>query len=155
MVALFRGDLVQTRKLSLKSTAARNLSESTIHISKLTEALWIQDTRTPTARRNAMLDLFGTYCDAVSAILILRTFRRGAGTTPHRYQLVEIPASMLHSVQQATLQDFERDAPVIDCQVNGQPVAQIAVDRSDAKITLRKIQISACTVHAEWNQITP
>ena len=42
------------RKLSLKSTAAKKLSENTLHISKLTEAAWIQDTRTPGARQNAM-----------------------------------------------------------------------------------------------------
>ena len=29
-------------------------------------------------------------------------------------------------------------------------VAVVAVDRSDAKITVRKILLSACIVHAEW-----
>ena len=28
--------------------------------------------------------------------------------------------------------------------------AQVAIDRSDAKFTIRRIQLSACTVHAEW-----
>ena len=34
------------RRLSLKSTAAKNLSTTALHISKLTEAAWIQDART-------------------------------------------------------------------------------------------------------------
>lgn len=143
----------ETRKLSLKSTAARRLSESTIHISKLTEAAWIQDTRTPSGRRDAMLALFREYREAVDAILMLRAFRRSVDVPPHRYQLVEIPGLLFDSIQDASLRDFERDAPVIECRVGEQTVAHVAVDRSDAKITVRRIQVSACTVHAEWSQL--
>ena len=81
----------ETRKLSLKSTAARDLSRTKAHISKLTEAAWIQDARTPSARRDAMLDLFRQYREAVDAILMLRAFRGSAGSPPQRYQLLEIP----------------------------------------------------------------
>ena len=143
----------ETRKLSLKSTAARDLSEATVHISKLTEAAWIQDARTPSARRIAMLDLFQQYREAVSAILMLRAFRTDAGTPPQRYQLVEIPVRLFDSIHESSLRDFERDAPVIACQVDGETVAHVAVDRSDAKITVRRIQLSACVVHAEWRQV--
>ena len=143
---------VDGRKLSLKSTAARNLSESTVHISKLTEAAWIQDARTPSARRTAMLDLFRQYREAVDAIVMLRAFRGEAGSPPRRYQLVEIPVGVFDSIQGAPLRDFDRDAPVIECLIDGEPVAHVAVDRSDAKITVRRIQLSACIVHAEWSQ---
>ena len=34
------------RRLSLKSTAAKGLSKKILHISKLTEAAWVQDART-------------------------------------------------------------------------------------------------------------
>ena len=51
----------EPRKLSLKSTAARRLSKTTTRISKLTEAAWIQDTRTPRARRDTMRKLFAEY----------------------------------------------------------------------------------------------
>ena len=143
----------ETRKLSLKSTAARNLSETSIHISKLTEAAWIQDARTPSARRDAMLALFQQYRQAVSAILMLRAFRQGSGKVPKRYQLVEIPGRIFDSIQESTLREFERDAPVIACQMDGRTVAHVAVDRSDAKITVRRILLSACVVHAEWSQL--
>lgn len=54
-------------KVSLKSTAAKRLSASTAHVSKLTEAAWIQDMRTartkaqdtgtiPSVPRNGRLD---------------------------------------------------------------------------------------------------
>ena len=140
----------EKRKLSLKSTAEKNLSETSVRISKLTEAAWIQDTRTPSARRDAMLTLFREYREAVSAILYLRVFRRATGRIPYRYQLVEIPGYVFDSIQEAPLEDFRGDAPVIECRVDGESVGQVAVDRSDAKITVRRIKLSACTVHAEW-----
>lgn len=143
----------EMRKLSLKSTAARNLSETTVHISKLMEAAWIQDVRTPSARRDAMLTLFREYREAVSAILMLRAFRKEHGVPPQRYQLVEIPVRLFDSVQESSLRDFERDAPIIACRVDGETVAHVAVDRSDAKITVRRILLSACVVHVEWSQI--
>ena len=143
----------EPRKLSLKSTAARRLSETTAHISKLTEAAWIQDTRTPSTRRAAMRALFAEHRQAVDAILMLRAFRHDTAEPPQRYQLVEIPARIFDSIQDASLRDFERDAPVIECRLEGNPVAYVAVDRSDAKISVRRILLSACTVHADWSHI--
>ena len=143
----------ETRKLSLKSTAALRISETSIHISKLTEAAWIQDARTPSTRRDAMLTLFREYREAVSAILMLRAFRDDADGPPRRYQLVEVPGRVFDSIQDTSIRDFERDAPVIACLMDGKPVAYVAVDRSDAKITVRRIRLSACTVHAEWSQL--
>ena len=138
------------RRLSLKSTAARRLSETTAHISKLTEAAWIQDARMAKDRRAWLRELFRTYQQAVDAIIMLRAFRKGGA--PHRYQLLEIPTSLFDSVQEAPLEVFQRDAPAIDCEVEGQIAAVIAIDRSDAKITVKRIRISACTVHAEWHR---
>ena len=140
------------RRLSLKSTAARDLSETALHISKLTEAAWIQDTRTARDRRDRTLELFRQYQEAVTQIVMLRAFRDDPGKVPHKYQLVEIPVSIFDSIQQAPLQVFERDAPVIECTVEDRVAAVVAIDRSDAKITVRRVQLSACTVHAEWDR---
>ena len=140
------------RRLSLKSTAARNLSKSSVHISKLTEAAWIQDARTARDRRRRTLDLFREYREAVTHILMLRAFRDTPQAVPHSYQLVEIPATIFDSVQEAPLSAFDRDAPLIECEVDGRAAAVVAIDRSDAKITVRRIQLSACTVHADWTR---
>ena len=137
------------RRLSLKSTAARSVRERTAHISKLTEAAWIQDARTAAARRTKLLELFESYAETVDAIIMLRAFRKGA-TVPHRYQLLEIPASIFDSLQVLPVDEFRNDAPVLDCRFDGEVVAQVAVDRSDAKITVRNISLTACVVHAEW-----
>ena len=140
------------RRLSLKSTAAKKLSKSALHISKLTEAAWIQDVRTARDRRDRTLELFAQYQRAITQIIMLRAFREDVDTIPQKYQLVEVPVSIFDSIQQAPLRAFERDAPVIECIVGDRVAAVVAIDRSDAKITVRRIQLSACTVHAEWDR---
>ena len=141
------------RRLSLKSTAAQKLSETTAHISKLTEAAWVQDTRMARDRRDSMRELFRSYREAVDAIIMLRAFRKEG--IPIRYQLLEIPTTLFASVQDAPLEVYQRDAPLIECKIDEQTVAVIATDRSDAKITVRKIRLSACIVHAEWARHEP
>ncbi len=81
------------QKLSLKSTAARNLSRTSIHISKLTEAAWVQDMRAARDRRERTLALFHDYMSAVDSIMMLRAFREGHDI-PTKYQLVEIPSTI-------------------------------------------------------------
>lgn len=139
----------RTRRISLKSTAAANLSQTRAHISKLTEAAWIQDARMARHRRRSTRTLFRQYQQAVDSIIMLRAFRNGL-QTPNRYQLIEIPSSLFNSIQQAPIEDFQRDAPLIECVIGGRTVARVAIDRSDAKVTVRSILLSACTVHAEW-----
>ena len=140
-----------TRRLSLKSTAAQKILETSVHISKLTEAAWIQDARTPNDRRRRMLALFRDYQQAVDAIIMLRAFRKEGA--PNRYQLLEIPTALFASIEEASLEAFQRDAPLIECRSGGKTVAVVAVDRSDAKITVRNILLSACIVHAEWIRV--
>lgn len=139
------------RRLSLKSTAARRLSKSTIHISKLTEAAWIQDVRSPRIRRTRTLELFEEYCAAVDAIVMLRAFRHDPQSIPRCYQLVEIPSAIFAALQSLPLSAFEADGPTLDCSFHGDPAAaRVSLDRSDAKITVKQIQLSACVVHEEW-----
>ena len=142
-----------TRRLSLKSTAAKNLRERTAHISKLTEAAWIQDVRSARARRQRTLKLFRDYRAAVDSIILLRAFR-ALGTIPNRYQLVEIPSDLFKSLEDAPESAFAADGPVIDCAYRGLPAAaQVSIDRSDAKVTIQRIQLAVCTVHAEWRLV--
>ena len=139
------------RRLSLKSTAAQRLSETTAHISKLTEAAWIQDVRSARTRREHTLELFEEYCAAVDAIVMLRAFRVDRTTMPHRYQLIEIPTAVFESLADAPQTAFDADGPTIDCAYGGNPAAaRVSLDRSDAKITVKQIQLSVCDIHAEW-----
>ena len=74
----------------------------------------------------------------------------GARALPHCYQLLEIPSSIFDSVQGLLVADFRSDAPVLDCSIAGEVVAQVAVDRSDASITIRNMRVGTCVVHTEW-----
>lgn len=81
---------------------------------------------------------------------MLRAFRHAGDAMPYRYQLLEIPTEIFDPIREAPLEMFQRDGPVIPCELDDKPAAIVAVDRSDAKITIRRIQLSACTVHTEW-----
>lgn len=141
----------EERTLSLKSTAAQRLSETTVHISKLTEAAWIQDVRSAKTRRDHTLDLFRQYRSAVDAIVMLRAFRPDRAAVPTKYQLLEIPTELFTSLENAPLDAFAADGPTIDCAYQGDSAAaRISLDRSDAKITVKQVNLSACTIHAEW-----
>ncbi len=140
------------RQISLKTTAARRLSENTFHISKLTEAAWIQDVRSASQRRARTLQLFREYRSAVDAILMLRAFR--SNPLPTRYQLIEMPSAIFESLERAPLTAFAADGPTIDCSYAGNPrAARVSLDRSDAKITIKQIQLSVCTIHATWDLV--
>ncbi len=142
------------RKISLKSTAAQHLSTRTVHISKLTEAAWIQDVRSARDRRKRTLDLFADYTSAVDAIIILRAFREGK-QVPQRYQLVEIPTAIFQSLQYSTVNQFDSDGPRVSCSFGGHDrAAQVSLDRSDAKITIGGIRLDVCSVHAEWEMVS-
>ena len=141
----------QRRRLSLKSTAAKRMSKSTVEISKLTEAAWIQDVRSAKTRRVETLALFEKYCNAVDAIVMLRAFRNDPQSIPYRYQLVEIPSSIFASLRSLPLSEFEADGPTLDCSFRGDAAAaRVSLDRSDAKVTVKQIKLSACVIHEEW-----
>ena len=143
-------DVGKRRRLSLKSTAAQGISPKTAHISKLTEAAWIQDTRSASTRRERTLALFREYTDAVDSIIMLRAFRRKS-EIPNRYQLVEIPTEIFDSLQRTTAAQFSSDGPRVFCSYkDNEQAAQISLDRSDAKITISRISLDVCTIHAEW-----
>ena len=130
--------------------AEQRLSKSTGKISKLTEAAWVQDARTPRDRSNRLKELFANYQEAVDSIIYLRAFRKDG--TVRRYQLIEIPTTLFDSVQHTPIEPFRSDQPAIPCLDDDKTVATVKVDRSDAKIMVRRIQLSSCIIHAEWTR---
>ena len=86
---------------------------------------------------------------------MLRAFRVDRPTMPYRYQLIEIPSAIFASLATAPLAAFDADGPTIDCAYGGDPAAaRVSLDRSDAKVTVKQIQLSACDIHAEWELTT-
>jgi len=138
---------VNGKKISLKSSKAKSLRQDTLHISKLTEAAWIQDCRTAKKRRKETLSLFTAYCNTVDAIIQLRYF-----SSSRIYELVEIPVELFKQVNGVPQECFSTDGPTINIPVGKEPPDfTLKIDRSDAKITIANINKQLCTVHGTWS----
>jgi hypothetical protein len=137
---------VDGQRVSLKSTAEKNLAMDRLKISKLTEAAWIQDCRMAGQRRDHTVELFRRYNEMVHRIFQLRYFRKTG-----LYELVEIPVSLFDDIFAAGVDAFKSDGPSIGIPVGKDPPNFILkLDRSDAKITLNSIRKEACVVHGQW-----
>ena len=138
--------MVDGRRLSLKTTKAKGLRENSLHISKLTEAAWIQDCRTAKNRCEHTRTLFKEYCDEVDAIVLLRFFQ-----SLNLYELIEIPVSLFSQIQHVGKEHFVADGPTINIPIGKNPPDfTLKLDRSDAKITITKINKQMCLVHGIW-----
>jgi hypothetical protein len=138
--------MIDGRRISLKSSKAKNLRKDTLHISKLTESAWIQDCRTATKRQERTRQLFKEYCDEVDAIVQLRYFQFS-----RRYELVEIPVSLFSQVLDVGKKHFAADGPTINIPIGKNPPDfTLKLDRSDAKVTITKINKLLCLVHGIW-----
>lgn len=134
------------KRLSLKASAAKDMKRNTVHISKLTEAAWIQDVRRQVDRRDNIVALFKEYRECTDGIVMLRAFREVGAV---EYQLVEIPTDLFKSVDNLSVPEAQESTiPMPPGAVV--PLFKIRIDRSDAKITLTGIRIDAVTVHGQW-----
>jgi len=137
---------IEGRKISLKSTKAKNLREQFLHISKLTEAAWIQDCRTARKRREETNRLFKSYCNVVDSIIQLRYFEN-----LRKYELVEIPVLLFEQIFEVDQQYYASDGPTINIPIGKDPPDfTLKIDRSDAKITIANINKDLCNTHCTW-----
>ncbi|MDF1751585.1 MAG: hypothetical protein P1U89_02300 [Verrucomicrobiales bacterium] len=137
---------IGNRNLSLKSSKAKSLRKDRLHISKLTEAAWIQDCRSAKLRRDHTFDLFRSYCEEVDEIIQLRYFQK-----TRTYEIVGIPVKILQKVLDLPVSAFNADGPTINIPIGQEiPDFTLKLDRSDAKITLANINKAVCKVHANW-----
>ena len=137
---------VDGRRISLKSSKSKSLRSRTLHISKLTEAAWIQDCRTAGKRCEETHRLFREYCEEVDMILQLRYFQLQS-----LYELVEIPVSLFSQVLKVGKTHFSADGPTINIPIGKIPCDfTLKLDRSDAKITIANINKELCMVQGTW-----
>ncbi len=137
---------VDDKKISLKSTAAANLRDRSLHISKLCEAAWIQDMRGAAQREERTKALFEEYTSAVDSIVQLRFFKKRAF-----YEMVLVPTDLLSQVADLPRAEFAPDGPTIGVPVGKDPPDfTLKLDRSDAKVTLANINKDVCRVLGSW-----
>ncbi len=135
------------RRLSLKASSAKDMRFGSVHISKLTEAAWIQDVRRKVDRRDHIVALFGEFQAVTSSIMMLRGFRARKDCDVY-YELLEIPTSIFAPVVDLGVDQAQAGTIRIpDVEV---PDFAIRVDRSDAKITVSSIRLDLCVVHGRW-----
>jgi Type II site-specific deoxyribonuclease len=138
----------ESRRLSLKASSAKDMRAATVHISKLTEAAWIQDARRLTDRRDRIVELFTEYRKTTSAIVMLRGFRARQGFEV-LYELLEIPTTIFAPVATLTVQQAQPGTIKIPGNA-GAPDFSIRIDRSDSKVTLTGIRLGLCVIHGRW-----
>lgn len=137
---------IDGRRISLKSSKAKNLRSETLHISKLTEAAWIQDCRTAAKRCEETHRLFREYCGEVDVIVQLRYFQ-----LQRLYELVEIPVTLFSRILNVGKAHFSADGPTINIPIGKVPCDfTLKLDRSDAKVTIANINKGLCMVHGTW-----
>jgi len=138
---------VAGERFALKTEGSKAMKKDRLHISKLSEAAWIQDMRSARKRHDKTMEFIEEFLGAVDRIFMLRFYR--ASLTPH-YELVEIPVSHFERVRDLAVSDFDSDAPRIRIPGKGADLLEFQLDRSDSKITIGKIDKAQCVVHAEW-----
>ncbi|NKV31157.1 hypothetical protein GS921_15540 [Rhodococcus hoagii] len=134
------------KPISLKASSAADMKRKWIHISKLTEAAWIQDARKQVERRDRIVELFREFREAADAIVILRAFKVDDGVD---YELIEIPSDLFKVVDSLDVSAAQAATIPLPSDVKT-PDFKIRVDRSDSKITLTGIQLDKCFVHGRW-----
>jgi hypothetical protein len=72
-------------------------------------------------------------------------------STMWRYQLLEMPLSLLAPVADLDRNLFAPDGPSIPIVDAVGPCFTLKLDRSDSKITFAKIPVARCIEHARWS----
>jgi hypothetical protein len=144
----FIDEVVDGEGVALKSTAARDVRASKVHISKLGEASWIQDVRGAQAREAAAKDQIRRFLAQAKRIYQLRVL---PDSTDWKYQFVEVPTGLFEPILDLERQLFAPDGPRIPVVDAVGQCLTLVLDRSDAKITITNIPITRCIVHATWS----
>ena len=138
---------VNGEKVALKTEGAQSMKADFLHISKLSEAAWIQDMRSAKKRYEASIALVDDFLDAVDRIYVLRYYQ--ASEAPH-YELVEIPVDHFKLIKKLKQADFNSDAPRPKISDSKGDIMVFKLDRSDSKVTIAKIAKARCVVHGDW-----
>jgi hypothetical protein len=138
---------VDGKRVALKTEGAKSMKADQLHISKLSEAAWIQDMRSGRRRHEMTIEFLEDFLANVDQIFVLRYYRSEAA--PH-YELVEIPITHFALLRDVPVSAFNADAPRIALEDSEGPIMEFRIDRSDSKITIGKIRKNRCLVHGEW-----
>ncbi len=144
---------VNNQKFSLKTESGSAIKRDEIHISKLMEARWIRECRTPIDFRNNVLHRVVEHLSGYERIISLRSF--DSGQKRIEYELVEIPRRLLMEIKSLKASDFSArttngSTSARVTNKSGSRVFTLALDGSVEKVTVRSLKISQCIIHGRW-----
>ncbi len=144
--------IIDGEAFSLKTEASASIREKKITISKLMEARWIRECKTS---RDFALETTTRVVDHLNRyerILILRAFDLSQNFV--RYDLAEIPLSLLLRIGRLTENDFtprtKSGGSSASVKQNGIKAFTVRLDGSVEKVTISNLSIDLCIKHGSW-----
>lgn len=146
--------LVGGEGFSLKTEASQGISRTHVVISKLMESLWTKHCKTVKDFERGIRDHVLPRISHSQRIFVLRAFGRIETDGLIEYELLEVPRHLLLAIAGVRAADFSpltgakgTSVPVV---YNGTSAFTLVFDGSDQKITVRRLLVSQCIVHARW-----
>lgn len=146
-------DVVVDRiNFSLKTEASARINRKKITISKLMEARWIRDCNTREDFANGVTNRVVSHLQQYQRILILRAY--SVSESQIKYELIEIPHSLLLGIRNLTANDFTTRTANGSCRasvyIGKNKAFTLSLDGSVEKVTILGLDIDLCLYHASW-----
>jgi hypothetical protein len=144
--------LVNGIAFSLKTEASAGLRKDKITISKLMEARWIRECRTLEDFAYGITTRVMMHLQKYQRILMLRAY--DVSESEIKYDLIEIPLSLLLQIGNLTANDFTTrtagGGSRADVYVSGRKAFTVRLDGSVEKVTISGLVIDLCFHHGSW-----
>jgi hypothetical protein len=118
------------------------------------EARWIQQCASLEELAEATTTRIPSHLEQYDRIVVLRALPVPGTNREARYELVEIPLSLLARVRDLSLADFrprtKQGGSRASVSVDRRAAYSVVLDGSDGKITISGLLASLCTMHASW-----
>ena len=145
--------------LSLKTEAARNLRLDSITISKLMEAAWIKGITSTEDIPERVAAMVMPHFSNYDRIFILRSYPDRERDGSIRYDLREIPKTVLARVKHLRPEDFtpltRTRTTSAEVKIEGRRAFKFRLDGSDDKLTINYLDVAFCPLHAWWSLAAP
>lgn len=146
--------IVDGVKYSLKTEAGKSINPKFITISKLMEARWIRECQTGEDFQQGMAHLLEHFSH-YERVVMLRAIRVTTPFTGVLYSLVEIPLDLFMKVREILASDFgprgnKSGGSSAVVKVGGKYAFRLRLDGSVEKVTISRLDVALCKVHASW-----
>ncbi len=143
---------------SCKTEGSSGIHPTRLTISKLMEARWIRECRTPKDFAKAVTGRVAHHLQQYQRIISLRGFDQPV-TNSVFYELLEIPLDVLRACGGLTPRDFSprtgSGGSSAWVSIRGERVFRLILDGSVEKVTITNLSRDHCVCHAGWTVPLP